>query len=44
MKAEQSALSQSLRADLKGALDELETAKKRCRELEEFKGNTLTQL
>ncbi len=38
MKAEHSALAESLRSDLKTALDELEVARKRSRDLEEFKG------
>jgi hypothetical protein len=38
MKAEQTALVQSLRGDLKNALDETEACRKRRRELEEFKG------
>jgi hypothetical protein len=38
MKAEQSALTQSLRTDLKNALEEVEAGNRRSRELEEFKG------
>jgi Fic family protein len=44
MKAEQSALTQSLRTDLKNALEEVEAGNRRSRELEEFKGALETLL
>lgn len=44
LKAEQGALTNSLRADLKAALGELEAARKRNKELEEFKVKAEGQL
>lgn len=44
LKAEQGALTNSLRADLKASLDELDAARKRNKELEEFKVKAEGQL